>query len=407
MLDLILSPYFIFRYFAVSFVLIQPSKLYAADTGARYVLGQFILPLILHFASLLWRKDSFKLKLHASLIIGQLFVVLVHFLFAEVYLGTYLAFFFLTPHFCLLAADIANDESSKKFLIRTISLYVVVSFTLSMFAMASYPEGITLKQILSPLNLENLNRASTLDRYHLLLSINYGVELFKLPFMALEGVALTVYPLVLLSLCFLSPSFWKDKFVLPGVVCSLAYILLKSSRGELLFLLVLAGYPLARMIFSKVRWPALLIIGFGYIQLVLDNKTLNGRNILNDLFTKSITFFGNGIGFSAKEILRLSGNDYTSFHNIHFEILTNLGIWIYAGLLCFTVYFIYCGQYNRNRHYYLCLLFVLMSTNFEVFDLYFAIPLGLVAAEFLTHLKAKLVDKKFEIPLVRQKTQLV
>ncbi len=407
MLDLILSPYFIFRYFAVSFVLIQPSKLYAFYSGDKYILGQFVIPLIFYIASLMWRRDAFKFKIHLSLMVAQLFVVLVHSLCAEVYFGTYLAFFLLTPHFCLFAADLVNDESSKKFLVRAISLYVVVSFTLSMLAMASYPEGITLKQILSPLNLDNLNRASTLDRYHLLLSINYGVELFDLNYMVLEGVALTVYPLVLLSLCFLSPSFWKDKFVIPGVACSIAYILLKSSRGELLFLLLLGGYPLARMIFSKVRWPALLIIGFGYIQLVMDNKTLNGRNILNDLFTKSITFFGNGIGFSAKEILRLSGNDYTSFHNIHFEILTNLGIWIYAGFLCFTAYFTYCGQYNRNRHYYLCLLFVLMSTNFEVFDLYFAIPLGIVAAEFITHLRAKLADKITGIHLMRKKIQLV
>jgi hypothetical protein len=52
-------------------------------------------------------------------------------------------------------------------------------------------------------------------------------------------------------------------------------------------------------------------------------------------------------------------------------------------------------------------LFVLMSTNFEVFDLYFAVPLGIVAAEFISHQRSKFVAKKNDLPLMRQKIQLV
>jgi hypothetical protein len=227
--------------------------------------------------------------------------------------------------------------------------------------------------------------------------------LFGLSKYTLEGVALTVYPLVLISLCFLKPKYIKDKFIIPGLVCSLIYLACKSSRGEILFLLVLLGFPIARKLFNWSRWPALLIIGFGYFQLFLGNQALNGRRVLNDLFLNSFSLFGNGIGFSAQEILRLTNNDYSSFHNIHFELITNFGIWVYAGFLAFTAHYILTGDYNRNRHYYLCLLFALFATNFELFDIYFAVPMGVVALEVLNSYKSKpkaTIPKKPEIESV-------
>jgi hypothetical protein len=407
MLKLLLDPNFIYRFFAVSFILIQPSKILAALTGAKFVLGQFLAPFALHLVSLVARRDTPQLRLHGIVLSAQLVITGIHLGIAELYPNVYMLLFFVTPHFCLFLADMFRQKPDGRFLIRTLSGYIMLSFALSMLSIYVSRMEITPGTILSTLDLNFLTRSETGDRHRILSAINYGMWLFDLPKTTLEGVALTVYPLVLISLCFLRPKYVKDPLVLPGLACALLYLSFKSSRGEFLFLLVLLGYPLAELLFTRRRWPALLILGFGYLQLFLGNQTLNGRRVLNELFLDNLSLFGNGVGFSAQEILRLTRKDYSSFHNIHFELITNFGIWVYVGFLAFTAYYILTGKYNRNRHYYLCLLFVLFATNFELFDLYFAVPLGLVALEVVSSYRLKPKALPAETPELEQTTDVV
>ncbi len=366
---------FIFHLFAVSFVLIQPSKILSAMTGVKLFLAQFLVPLVIYLLSLVVKKEK-VLRTHLYLLCAQVCVGLIHAFFAEVYINVYAVMFVATPHFILFLKHMYSVFPEDRFLVRTISLYVMVSFGLSVVAWYKSTYQVNFWTALSVIDLNLLTRGNTLDRYRILTSINYAYQIFKAPMTTLEGVALTVFPIVLLSLCYLRPRFLKDRLVLAGALCSLSYVLLKSSRGELLFLILLFSFPVARVLFSRIRLAAVALFAFGYVQLFLGKQALNGRDFLNELFLDNITLLGRGIGFSSNYILLKTKQDYSSFHNVHFDIITNYGVVLYTVFIGVAAFYVLAGSYDRARHYFLCLVFVLFATNYEIVDVYFAVPLG-------------------------------
>ena len=383
MLKLITDQKFILWFFAVSFVAIQPSKIIAAMTGMKSITGQFLFPLVLYFALLVMTKKSSTILLHTKVLLVQFLIAGFHLCVANLYHNNYLLFFFITPHLCLFSMHLFEQFPEDHIISRSLSAYICLSLIASIISIHFSKIDIGPDTFLSLLGDNFFSRVDSENRHRILLGINYGQYIFDLPRSILEGVALTVYPLLLFSLCFLKTNLLKDKFILLGLAASSSYIIFKNSRGEILFLLLLLGYPLAKKIFTYVRWTSLLIIAFGYLQLFIGKQALNGRNSLNDLFIDNISVLGSGIGFSTEKILQLTNNDYSSIHNIHFDIITNFGVLIYLIFIAFTIWYILSGEYNRNKHYYLCLFFVLFATNFEIFDLYFALPLGIVASEII------------------------
>lgn len=374
----------IFRLLIISFVLIQPSKILAALTNIKFIQGQFLFPFALYFLFVSIKKAFHPmLRLHLILLAGQLSIAILHILFLDIFFNNYLIFFFVTPHFCLLFSELVKTENNVRFLARCLSAYISISMILSYISYTQSGMDFGLQTFFATLGDNFIVRSDTEERNRILIAINYGYILLGLPRLVLEGVALAVYPLVFLSLCFIRPQLLRDKFLIPGILASFCYILAKSSRGEILYLVLLVGFPIAKLLFEKVRWPALLILFFGFVQLALESKTLNGRTVLNDLFISSISIMGKGIGYSAEKILELTKNDYSSFHNIHFELITNFGLLLYGLFILFTATYVLKRDYSRAKHFYLCLLFVLFSTNFELFDIYFAVPLGFVTCEIL------------------------
>ncbi len=374
----LVSPLFIFNFFCVTFACIQPSKVIAAAIDSKVILAQFMAPVILYGASLVTHRKVSQIKLHAGVLAGQALILGVHLLVANIYLNLYLAFFLLTPHLVLCISDLLRSTPNLRFLFRTISAYIIISFVFAL-ASAIKVRGTTgLWDTFGPL-MENLfDRENKVIRMEALDCINFAKHLFGLRDAVLEGVALTVYPLVLVSLCFLRPTYSRELLVRLALVCSGVFLLIKSSRGEALFIASLGAFVLVRHALGRIKWLALPVIGLGYVQLYLGSQTLNGRNVLNELFKKNISIVGQGVGFSAQEILALTKNNYSSFHNIHFELITNLGLIVYCGFIAFSMYYVLSRDYTRYKHYFLCLMFVLLATNFEMFDIYFAVPLAIL-----------------------------
>lgn len=368
----------LFLFFAFTFVLIQPSKILADLTGFKFITAQFLFPLCLYFILLLkWRKLK-QIKLHAVVTLAQISIVILHYFMVDLTLNNYFLFFLITPHYFLFVKYLFEEKIDISPLFTFMAVYIIGITFLSVFTILTRSDGVGPGTLFSALGPDLMTRQDTTARTQILESVNFAHYLFGANKSTLEGVALTIFPLTFLSLLFADIGQIKNKLVFTGAVCSLIMIIFKSSRAEILYFFLLAGYPIAQKLFARAKWLSLLILGFGYIQLLLSDVVLNGRGTLNRFFLDSVSLLGKGVGYSSKKILEITDGDTSSFHNLHFELITNFGLIVYFCLIAFTVYFILKGQYNRYKHLYLCLFFFLLATNFEFFDIYFYVPLALL-----------------------------
>lgn len=363
--------------FTATFMLIQPSKIAAATLNMPVLLGNFIIPVPFYIAHLLAQNESFQLRVHFKLLGGQVFLILLSLGFSAIYLNAYLLFFLFTPHYFLLACYLFKKSSENNPFPLVLALYIILLSVLCIVSIATFKFQFSLIEEFKGITTSFFTRDTTIQRSEILKSVNFSKQLFGTSEKTLAGVALTVYPLLYFGVILASwPKLMRSKLHLIAVACSLTIIAFKSSRGELLFLCALALYPLVRTISTRFRWIVLMPLGVGFIQLFLGVRTLNGRKLLNDLFLNNITLTGRGIGFSADAIFELSQNRYSSFHNIHMDIITNFGLILYFIFLIGVGYYLMRKDYTPAKHLIVCFGFILFATNFEIFDMYFWIPIA-------------------------------
>lgn len=368
----------IFILFTFSFLFIQPSKILADITGNKWFLGIFLAPMPFYFFDLIQELKKGMLKLHLTFFWGQVLLSIFYYTFFEIYLNKYTLFFYFTPHYFLMLKVIFKQRTEKTLLAKSLAIYITLTIILCVISINHYDSSLSIIDYLKNYISSTFYRNSTIDRWKLLEGMNYASILFGASPLTLEAVALTVYPLVLLSLIFLHKKDLLNSFAIKlGMVSSVILILLKNSRGEILYLLILFLYPFAKKIFEKFKPLILLAFPIGFIQLFLENRTLNGRGILNNFFSENITALGNGIGFTSNKINLLTKGDYSSFHNIHFELITNFGLIIYAILITSLSIYLLRRNYDKTKHLIICLYLFLMTTNFELFDIYFIVPLAM------------------------------
>ncbi len=372
-----ISTQMLLAFFSITFASVQASKVLAAISGLHLLVGQIFLPLLPYSWNLLQRKEYKQIKLHAGILAAQILLALLHYFFLDLQLNAYTFFFFFTPHYFLCFKNLFSKCSSS-ILEDSLAIAIIATFTLAVISIYFSPKTISLDSFVAM--AENFfSRKANLQRWTLLFKMNFSQHLFGTPELTLEAVAMTVFPLSFLSICFIKN--WKSsrigKF---AVAASIMFLLMKNSRGELMFVVVLLAYPIMKFVCRHFKAASLGFIGFGFIQLVMAGKALNGRQFLNKLFLENITAFGKGIGFSSTEIRRITDNNYSSFHNGHFEIITNFGLIAYLMILGALYYFILRGPYNKAKHLILSIYLILLSTNFEVFDIYFCVPVAFALA---------------------------
>jgi hypothetical protein len=280
-----------------------------------------------------------------------------------------------------MSNDLFKDSIENSLFTKSIAIYTTIILAVCLISLLSYDENLSLIDYFKNYFTSTVSRNTTIDRWKLLEGMNFGSVLFHAKPLTLEAVALSVYPLVLFSIFFQQTSLLESNVLKTGLISSLILILLKNSRGEIIFLLLLFSYPFAKKIIQRARYLVLLIFPVGFIQLLLSSKILNGRSLLNNFFIESINLFGNGIGFASDRINILTKGDYSSFHNIHFELISNLGIIVYFLVISMTGYYLLKDRYNKTKHIIVCIYFFLMTTNFELFDVYFATPLAMAFAK--------------------------
>ncbi|MES2528854.1 MAG: hypothetical protein V4598_17340 [Bdellovibrionota bacterium] len=369
-----ITPKILIVLFAVTFSAVQATKIIAALVGLKLLSALVFFPLLPYSISLIQNKDYKQIKLHSGILFAQVLLALLHYFFLDLQLNSYTFFFFLTPHYFLSFKNCLHKYSST-ILDHSLAIAIIVTFLLASISIA-YSPGFISQNTLQAMAKNFFSRNANLERVTLLSKMNFGQHLFGVHELTLEAVAMTVFPIVFIAIAFVRN--WKLSVLSKvALIASMLFLLMKNSRGELLFVAILFAYPVVKIIMKKIPFLSFGFIALGFIQLLIQGKALNGRRPLNELFLENITVFGKGIGFSSAEIQRITAFNYSSFHNAHFEIITNFGLLIYLGMLAALYFYILKGSYNKARHLILSTYLVLLATNFEVFDFYFCVPVAL------------------------------
>lgn len=330
-----------------------------------------VAPFVFYPLYLIGDRDAFW---RHAVLFGAQALVAAYSLRNGVYDSTYLFLFFYSPQFALLIAHTYRNDNYRF----TIGMFLAYSAVLTAFAglsisMSQLDLGEAVRSFFS---ISTYTRTSEAGRYQFLNALNIGKNIFGLDERALEAVALTIYPLIFISFIFLKTSKlrWSEAIIL---FVAILFLLLKNSRGEVLFALALFGtYLIEKMKWKKIRPAYWLLVLFPFFQLLFSGRFLNGRTLLNEFFYSHISPFGYGMGFSKAQIFTITKGDHGSFHNIHFEAIVNFGLLFYCGLLTAILIAAYKLEFFRAKALLFLWVFLLLSTNYELFDLYVAVVCG-------------------------------
>ncbi|WP_412472083.1 hypothetical protein [Halobacteriovorax sp. RT-1-4] len=126
----------------------------------------------------------------------------------------------------------------------------------------------------------------------------------------------------------------------------ISFILLLILRARSLFVSMFSIIILRYLFRYKSKKMNFLILtsllSFPVVISLLPNKILSGRHLGREVFLNELSFFPSGIGFSARALELYSSNAINNnrgypvmrvFDNIHYELITDYGILLYAIFL--------------------------------------------------------------------------
>lgn len=156
-----------------------------------------------------------------------------------------------------------------------------------------------------------------------------------------------------------------------SLLLSLFVIIAINSRSMILTLVAAITYKFLskKVSFRWLKAGLVLSFIFPFLLLFLPKQFLNGRMTQFSILLDDLSLLGNGVGSSAWKLNTLKSPYYT-FDNIHFEWIHNLGVASYLLMITWVVTSLLKSQ-NKEIGYFVILITIFHSLNFNLFDPYF------------------------------------
>jgi hypothetical protein len=391
----------VFRSLFITLLFIHPLKIVGAFLNFNF-LFLLLLPVTLYLY--LIRSRSLWIQNHIYVFAIQLLLCLLSYASANELpkLNVPFGLMLYSPHFFLMTLNTYRTEN-KDFFINSSLIYVCLLMSILIYSGCIYASAhpTALLNFSDLFQISNFARTNTTFRYALFEAMNIGKNIFNLKENVWMGNAITIFPLIFCSAILTSFEKIKKKEYLILAI-SFLLIIAKNSRAEILYLAAISGIYLFRNRIPSHSWVYALpfFVTFPFLQLFYEKNFLNGRQILNQLFSENITFFGNGISFTRNHVHQLVHGQHASVHNIHFETILNFGLLVY--LVSITALILGLKRLNTKREdiklFFQILIFFLLSTSYELFDIYFWFLAGVIIASNRSAMAGAAVNPGDSIP---------